>query len=487
MNKENTTFTHACPPWRSPRLTGLALLLATALAGGCGSDNKPGATGTGGSPAGTGTGGSGAGLGGGGMDGSQACGNDNIEVTDDITTDTTWACNSYVMKGRIHVLNGATLTIAAGSTVRGDGGPDNAAALISTREGRLVAVGTPTKPIVFTSANPPGSRMPGDTFAGIAMLGKARINNGSMAPGGYLQTVIEGIEATDTRGMYGGADDTHDCGELRYVRVEFGGFIIGADNELNGITLGGCGSATKISHVQVHRGLDDGVEVFGGTVSMDHIVISGVDDDALDWDNGWRGGAQFVVVHQAYGKGDKGFESDNLGTDEDAEPRSKPELWNFTMIGEAGQAKIGMHLREGTRGILRNFIVLNFGGGALDVDAKQVVPETEWPTHLSVESSVFFGGMLGKAEMAGTSSDNDMGFDEAAKLQEPARMNVFDMDPMLTSVDIASPNYVPTNAAAVSNKATPGAGFDATATYAGAVAPDETAPWWTGWTAFPEN
>jgi len=433
----------------------------------------------------------------------------SIAANTEITTNTTWACNSYVLGGLVGIGNGATLTIEAGSTIYGAGDSNSPAALISKRDGKLIAVGTKERPIVFTSSFAPGTRMPGDSLAGIVMLGKAKINNGTCqndgdpsttacdAPG-FLQSNIEGIAATDPRGVYGGNDDAHDCGELKYVRVEFAGFVIGADNELNGITLGACGSATKMSYVQVHRGFDDGVEVFGGTVNMDHILITGPTDDGLDWDNGWTGRAQFVIVHQGYGKGDKGLESDNLGGNETALPRSFPEIWNATLIAQTGSTKIGMHEREGTRFKLRNFIVSGFGGGALDVDAAQVVPMTEWPTNISIESSLFFGGPLSKTESAavdgGTSTDNDMGFDEAAALMDAARMNSATVDPMFAaglnaSVIPANPSYVPGNAADVNGKATPPAPFDATATYAGAIAPGTAAAdaWYAGWTAFPEN
>jgi hypothetical protein len=290
--------------------------------------------------------------------------------------------------------------------------------------------------------------------------------------------------ADDTRGQYGGSDDTHDCGELTYVRIEFSGSLVGPDNELNGITVGACGYKTKLSYLQVHRGFDDGIEFFGGTASMDHVVISGSTDDGLDWDNGWTGKVQFLIVHQGYTKGDKGFEGDNLGGSESALPRSNPEIWNATLIAEPGSARVGMHLREGTFFKLRNFIVLNFGGGVLDTDAATVVPANDWPTNISLESSAFFGGGVGALD---TTKDNDKGFIETTALTDPARMNSTTLDPQLASIAFPTPNYVPANAAAVSDKATPPVGMDITATYAGAVKPGDTAPWYAGWTEFPEK
>jgi hypothetical protein len=425
-----------------------------------------------------------------------ACKDERIPAPASINVDTVWPCNSYVLNGITAIGNGATLTIAAGSTIYGNSqDTSNPAVVVAKRDGRLVAVGTKEHPVVFTSIMPVGTRIPGDALAGIALLGRAKINNGTCqgdpntatpeceAPG-FLQSNIEGLVADDPRGQYGGSDDTHDCGELKYVRIEFSGSLIGPDNELNGITVGACGSKTKMSYLQVHRGFDDGIEFFGGTASMDHVVISGPTDDGLDWDNGWSGKVQFLIVHQGYTKGDKGFEGDNLGGAENALPRSNPEIWNATLIAEPGSARVGMHLREGTFYKLRNFIALNFGGGVLDADAVTVVPATDWPTNISVESSVLFGGAVGAAD---TAKDNDKGFDETAALSDPARMNTTAVDPQLTSIVFPTPNYVPINAAAVSGKATPPAGMDTTATYAGAVKPGDTAPWYAGWTAFPAN
>jgi len=503
--------------------------------GGSGSGGTGNSTGGTGTPGTSGTGGTDSagstGTGGTGGSGSGACRNDFIEVATDISTDTNWACNSYVLKQKIHIDGGAsiaTLTIAAGSTIYGDGSPTSPAALISTRNGRLVAVGTATSPITFTSYAPVGQRTPGDTFAGVVLLGKASINSGTCigdadtstaacdAPG-YFQQVIEGIPANDTRGQYGGLDDTWNCGDLTYVRIQFAGYIIGANNELNGLTMGGCGTQTHISYVHVHQGFDDGIEIFGGTVGMDHIVLTGNTDDQLDWDQGWRGKVQFLIAQEAYGRGDKGFEADNYVSTETVSPRANPEIWNATVIGQNPNQTIGLHLRRGTWYKLRNFIVYGFGnatsGGSLDVDATadDNNPNVDWPTKISIESSVFFGGPLAQMElpprpaadgsctvppivMAPNVPSNDKCFDEAGALMDPARMNITTMDPMFqaglnVAVIPSQPSYIPGNAGAVTGKATPPAPFDTTATYAGAVDPATTpgSAWYDGWTEFPEK
>jgi hypothetical protein len=479
----------------------MALVMAGVQAG-CddsGSENN----GTGGMSGGTG-GDSGTGGAGGGGGSTGGCLDERVLVDPDIMVDTTWPCNSYVLQGITAIHDGVTLTIEAGSTIYGDSTDTaNPASLVAMRGGRLVAIGTKDKPIVFTSIFAPGTRVPGDSFGGVVLMGKAKINDGTCVndtgaaaadcsgAGDYYQASIEGIAATDPRGQYGGTDDTWDCGQLKYVRIEFAGYLLGADNELNGLSVGACGSGTKVSYLQVHRGFDDGIETWGGMPQYDHIVITGATDDSFDWDTGFRGKVQFAILHQAYTKGDKGIEADNLGAMELAVPRSAPEMWNVTMIGETG--KIGMHLREGTRAKLNNFIVQGFSGGAVDVDAKVNMPAMEWPMYLSIEHSIFFMEPLGKDE-TGTdpvtgSLDNDMGFDEAAHIMEAARMNQIEVDPMLGSTAVAAPNYVPGNTAAVSGQGTPPADgfFDSTATYAGAVAPGDADPWYAGWTAFPEN
>jgi hypothetical protein len=457
-----------------------------------------------------------------------------LEISNDVTIDTTWPCNSYVLKQKVHIDGGsagmATLTIAAGSRVYGDGSPNSPAALISTRNGRLIAVGTPTAPITFTSYAPVGQRVPGDTFAGVVMLGKASLNNGTCVNDGnpstpacespgYFQNHIEGIPADDTKGQLGGNDDTWNCGDISYVRIQFAGYIIGENNELNGLTLGGCGTQTHLSYIHVHNGFDDGIEMFGGTAGMDHVVITGCNDDGLDWDFGWRGKVQFLIVQQAYGRGDKGIEADNYVSTETVLPRANPEIWNATLIGQSTNTTVGMDLRRGTWYKLRNFIVYSFdapgmpSGGALDVEAEATDnnPIADWPTNISIENSVFFGGPLSPVEMPsmlptsgvcparGNSTDptftnNDKCFDESAALMDPARLNTTAVNPMFQAtlnglVIPANPSYIPGNAAAVTGKATPPAPFDQTATYAGAVDP-ATAPgsaWYDGWTEFPEK
>jgi hypothetical protein len=416
-----------------------------------------------------------------------------VDVTADITADTTWtADNVYTLKNHIFV-RGAELTIEAGTLIKGDQG----SSLVITNDATLNAVGTADAPIILTSSQPAGSRAAGD-WGGVVLLGKAPIN----VSGGTDN--IEGFAAGTAGTEFGGAAGAHDCGTLKYARIEFAGFEIATDNELNGLTVGGCGTGTELDYIQVHKGADDGVEFFGGTANISHVVISQPDDDGLDWDNGWNGNVQFLIVQQSSTAGDKGFESDNNGSSMDATPRSAPTIYNATLIGsnaEPGAAfktQGAMHLREGTAGIFRNFIIAYFADYGPDVDDFPTVAQTMGAAPaLTIESSYFFdnandtnmGWPAGFDESAGVQNDcdaNDMNcFDEAAFFSNAGRMNTF-ADPMLAApLNVTAPNFAPmTGAPVLTGGATPPSGFDATATFIGAIGATD---WTAGWTAFPAN
>jgi hypothetical protein len=494
-----------------------AAMLAPVVAGaslvGCGDDDddkgKP--TGTGGvtgTPDGGGTGGAGGapppvvpgGDGGVGETGGDApveaapLPAGAIEVAADIAVDTTWDKPIYVLKKKIYVTTNAKLTIAPGTQVLGDAGAADKAALLITRGAQLIANGTAAAPIVFTSSNPTGFKKGGD-WAGVALLGSAKINTGmpcASGAAGCLEAGIEGIPATEVKAKFGGVDDASSCGDLKYVRIEFAGAELEPNKELNGLTFGGCGSGTKVSYVQIHRGTDDGIEVFGGTVGFDHVVLSGNEDDSLDWDYGWSGKVQHLVIHQRAGIGDNGIEAAGSPQNEVATPRAEPLLYNVTMIGRAGGGR-AITFKEGTHGKIYNAIIQGFSGDVVDFQAKVVDLTTEWPMFLAIENTLFWGnGNYTDETMPnamGVSQDDDKGFGDKAAVEDAARKNKLDVNPGITAGDLSAataPVYVPTNAAGVGGQATPAGVPDVSATYAGAFAPGAAA-WTDGWTAYPVN
>ena len=189
------------------------------------------------------------------------------QITADITADRTLTNDTeWDLKGVIYVKNNATLTIEPGTFVVGLPGTTPPSALIVTQNGKIMASGTKARPIIMTSSLPFGQRSRGD-WGGLAMLGKAPINVGGNIAGGatcgtegcknapgtfYLEGLVGNPDS-----LYGGTDPNHNCGTLKYVRVEYGGTILSPNNELNSFTWGGCGKATVSEHLQSIYGKDD--------------------------------------------------------------------------------------------------------------------------------------------------------------------------------------------------------------------------------------
>ena len=285
-----------------------------------------------------------------------------VTVNEPIEADTTWVrTKSYVLGATIIVRN-ATLAIESGTIIRGNPGTTAAAALIIRNDSKLIARGTKSRPIIFTSALAPGLRQPGD-IAGVALLGTAPVNTGT--------DNLEGLPAgPDT--VFGGSDPNHSCGELTYVRVEFAGRELSPDNELNAFTFAGCGKGTVANHLQAHYGFDDLFEWFGGTNDVQYIVGTAGRDDGFDLQKGTTSRAQhYIVVYYPDNPHDKGIEADNLVDNNSATPFSNPQLWNATFVGAGSACRTddceGARLRRGLKGSFNNIVFTNFWSWAWGV------------------------------------------------------------------------------------------------------------------------
>lgn len=286
-----------------------------------------------------------------------------IVKTGDITGDETWTTGStYKLDGAVSVVPGVTLTIEPGVYVIGVSSP--VSWLQVQRGATIVAEGTASAPIVFTSENACGGTPARGDWGGVVVLGSAR-NNTS------VDAELEG-----NGGTYGGADDADGAGTvLKYVRIEYAGWELAADNELNGLTLGSVGSGADISYIHVHEGLDDGIEWFGGAGDYSHLIVSGAGDDCFDADEGFRGTIQFAVCIQANDKGDTALEISSNADDVDALPRTDVQFSNLTVIGNATYQKgTGLKFKEGPSGVVHNAIVHGFLSG-LDLDEYAVSEE----------------------------------------------------------------------------------------------------------------
>jgi hypothetical protein len=239
----------------------------------------------------------------------------------------TLAKGKYELKGWVYVASGSTLTIEPGTIIKGD--KQTEAALIVEPGGKLIAKGTVTSPIVFTSNQAKGSRKPGD-WGGLIICGKAPNNQNN-------DQQIEGGPRTH----HGGTVSDDNSGILSYVRVEFAGYPFQTDKEINGVTFGSVGSGTQVDHVQVSYSNDDSFEWFGGTVNCKYLIAYKGWDDDFDTDNGFSGHVQFGLGVRDPRIADQsqsnGFESDNCADGSTVEPYTKAVFSNITFIGPVGR------------------------------------------------------------------------------------------------------------------------------------------------------
>jgi hypothetical protein len=268
----------------------------------------------------------------------------------------------YIVSGAVFIggdnTNPATLTLDAGVKTYGESGLDF---IVINRGSKISANGTVNNPVIMTSANDAtATATTRSQWGGLIINGNAPVN-------GCTGSGVCELEGEGSTGLYGGNNPHDNSGNLNYVQVKYAGFNITPENELNGIAFQGVGDGTKVDYVQVHNSSDDGVEFFGGTVNLKHLVLTGNQDDSLDWTSGWQGKVQHVVIVPGADSGDHGFEADNNANNRDAQPRSKPQLSNVTMLGN-GNTTGGILLREGTGANLSNFVVQGYGAECLDID-----------------------------------------------------------------------------------------------------------------------
>ena len=238
----------------------------------------------------------------GGGDGEEVC--PTVSVTGAITVNTTWTNdNIYILNQKVVIDNDAILTIEPGTIIKGTPGTGSlASALIISRGAKINAVGTPDQPIIFTSSSDniscgetAGTNLDENNrglWGGLLILGNAPCS----LSGDVTEAQIEGIPADDSFGLYGGTDASDNSGVIQYVSIRHGGAVIGGGNEINGLTLGGVGTGTLISNIEVVANVDDGIEFFGGTVNASNLLVWGQGDDALDIDQAYSGTIDNAMV-----------------------------------------------------------------------------------------------------------------------------------------------------------------------------------------------
>lgn len=408
-----------------------------------------------------------------------------------LTSDKVW-----ILEGFVFVNEGQELVIEAGTLIKGKPGTgENASALIVARGGKIYAEGTATKPIVFTALadNYQGTSVDAKTtglWGGVIILGKATTNNNTS------EKAIEGIPTNETRGLYGGISDNDNSGILKYVSIRHGGSDIGEGNEINGLTLGGVGSATIIDYVEVTANKDDGIEIFGGAVNIKHIVISYCGDDGLDYDEGWHGKAQFIYIVQdengdRCGEHDGGPSDNELGT-----PYSIPEIYNATYFGGSKEGTKIVIFRENAGGTYANSIFVNKPKG-IDIEYKQDANNNlagssykMWlDGKLHIKNSIFYninGVVEGTSSYAsklfGVSVPKDANGNALYTVPTDLKnnfINYFDQaNNKIVNIGISIENPVPTNLQTTDLASYPSTFFEVVS-YKGAFG---TSNWANGWT-----
>ncbi len=290
-----------------------------------------------------------------------------IESGDTVRLNFNGSCanSTYFLDGKCYVKNGGVIVLQAGVVLKGvsKSTPEAASALVITRGGRIFADGTAERPVTFTSTvDSVGG------WGGLVILGRAQVNKSNPAIEGIdLPTLPPGVDVT-----YGGTNGSDNSGRLTYVRILNAGANVSANNELNGLTLGGVGSGTSIHHIYVAKGRDDAFEMFGGTVRLTHIIADSPNDDCFDFDFGYRGAIQFALAfvkssNNTFNGDANGIESDNDGTGSADAPQTRAVISNMTIIGGNTAAVAGtLHgnrWRRNTSLIVYNSIVMGYNIG----------------------------------------------------------------------------------------------------------------------------
>ena len=286
----------------------------------------------------------------------------NINTTTTLTADKVWT-----LKGYVYVTDGAKLIIQPGTTIVSDVAEKGA--LCIERGSQIIAEGTQSKPIVFTSGRPEGQRTPGD-WGGIVILGRAKTNRSS-------EPTIEGGIGRP----YGGTNDSDNSGVMRYVRIEYAGIAALPNSEINALTLGGVGNGTILENIQTIYANDDAFEFFGGTVNGKNLYAFATADDDFDFDFGYTGMITNGVAKrdpQFVDSGDagNGVECDNDGTGSAAQPYTHPKLFNMILVGPnvstaLANHNLGLRFRRSTQFTMKNSVVWGWMKGGLSLESNE--------------------------------------------------------------------------------------------------------------------
>ena len=227
----------------------------------------------------------------------------------------------YNLNSSFIIESGVTLTIPAGTTIQAsNGGTDVYIAVL--KGGKIDVQGTESSPVLMSSA----SGNPGD-WGGLTICGDATTSAGVDA-----QAEVGGF-------IYGGSNDADNSGSINYLIIKGTGAQINADSQYNGISLYAVGSGTSISNVAVINGSDDGIEFFGGTVSVTNSYLENNEDDSIDWTEGWNGSVDNAYISHTIAGFSTVFEGDKVN--------GNPKFNNITAISTVGGTALQFKKQSG--------------------------------------------------------------------------------------------------------------------------------------------
>ena len=397
----------------------------------------------------------------------------------------------YLMEGRVTVGNGngqletngdgtladgssvrnVTLTIEPGVKVLGKTG--TFANLVITRGSKLMAMGTQSAPIVFSSDDE-GLEGSGE-WGGLIMHGYG-LHNECSEGGSYCD-----IDSEGESGFAGGYDPNDSSGVLRYVVVAEGGYEFSTGNEINGISLVAVGNGTEMDYIQVHGNSDDGIEFYGGNVNVKHGVFTNNNDDSVDWDEGYQGNLQYIIVKQGASKGEA-FEMDTEGSSEGF--LSKPTLANVTVINDkvADRATFSLNFKKRSGGFFHNTVVTVADTSETAVDT--CINVNGSGSEALVGTALVLNNWIqdcGQGEgVHGTLSGSNVSFDTTTVVETDAALDALLSSQAPEAVGLDPLDWDLINGAYAESVAD-GTYLDST-DYIGAVNPDGSDPWWAGWT-----
>ena len=413
-----------------------------------------------------------------------ADGNDVCQLPSNILEDRTLTADTvWFMESRVTVGNGnremglvegtldngdpvvnVTLTIEPGTHVVGNTG--SFANMIITRGSQIDAVGSAAAPIVFSSDD--ADFVGSGEWGGLILHGYAPHNECLTADQGIVAC---NVDSEGESGFAGGYTPTDSSGRLRYVVVTEGGFEFSTGNEINGISMIGVGSGTEMNYIQVNSNADDGVEFYGGTVSAKYLVLTGNLDDSVDWDEGWQGNLQYVLVIQSSDTEGNAIEADTEGT---LDFLSKPTIANATFIGDGDNDELWVFKATSGGFLLNSIGTIAAGNATIDTCVNVSGAGAEG----NIGTALVFNNVIADCPNFGAdATDDTLGATGVIAASPGIDANYAAQDAAANGVDIDVAGFNAANAESTADDA-----FLDDTDYLGAVDPDATDFWYSDWT-----